>query len=300
MSSPTRPDAAKPLCAETSRAHAESLQATASRVNTWILIEYRGLWAHDAVDGSTLGRALKEHLVAERVRLPHARILFVRRNERRSRDGLLAYVARSTQSGGELRCLELERHDDLIGLDLATAGAPVDHPLFLVCTHGKHDRCCAKYGRPLYEAVREQVEDGWAWRSSHLGGDRFAGNLVVLADGVYYGRVEPAEAWPVVEAALERRVHMPLYRGRSCHGFAAQAAEIAVREATSLLGVDEVRLRSIERDGVRWRAIATAGGTDYEVEVHVEEGSLTHLTCSTSRLSRPKRYVAGTPRARGA
>ena len=300
MSSPTRPDAAKPLCAETSRAHAESLQATASRVNTWILIEYRGLWAHDAVDGSTLGRALKEHLVAERVRLPHARILFVRRNERRSRDGLLAYVARSTQSGGELRCLELERHDDLIGLDLATAGAPVDHPLFLVCTHGKHDRCCAKYGRPLYEAVREQVEDGWAWQSSHLGGDRFAGNLVVLADGVYYGRVEPAEAWPVVEAALEGRVHMPLYRGRSCHGFAAQAAEIAVREATSLLGVDEVRLRSIERDGVRWRAIASAGGTDYEVEVHVEEGSPTHLTCSTSRLSRPKRYVAGTPRARGA
>ena len=93
---------------------------------------------------------------------------------------------------------------------------------------------------------------------------------------------------------------MPLYRGRSCHGFAAQAAEIAVREATSLLGVDEVRLRSIERDGGSWRAIATAGGTDYEVDVHVEEGSLTHLTCSTSRLSRPKRYVAGTPRARGA
>jgi Sucrase/ferredoxin-like len=300
VSSPTRPDAAKPLCAETSRAHAESLQATASRVDTWILIEYRGLWAHDAVDGSTLSRALKEHLVAERVRLPHARILFVRRNERRSSDGLLAFVARSTQSEGDLRCLELERHDDLIGLDLATAGAPVDHPLFLVCTHGKHDRCCAKFGRPLYDVVREQVEDGWAWQSSHLGGDRFAGNLVVLPEGVYYGRVEPAEAWPVVEAALERRVHMPLYRGRSCHGFAAQAAEIAVREATSLLGVDEVRLRSLEGGGGRWRADVAAGGTAYEVEVHVEEGEPTHLTCSTSRLSRPKRYVAGTPRARGA
>jgi hypothetical protein len=54
VSSPTRPDSAKPLCAETSRAHAEPLHATASRVDTWILIEYRGLWAHDAVDGSTL------------------------------------------------------------------------------------------------------------------------------------------------------------------------------------------------------------------------------------------------------
>jgi hypothetical protein len=298
--SPTRPDSAKPLCAETSRAHAEPLHATASRVDTWVLIEYRGLWAHDCVDGSTLSDALKAHLVAQRVRLPHSRILFVRRNERRSGDGLLAYVARSTQTERELRCLELERHDDLIEIDLETAGEPVDHPLFLVCTHGKHDRCCAKYGRPLYDAVSEQVEDGWAWQSSHVGGDRFAGNLVVLADGIYYGRVEPAEAWSVVEAALDRRVHMPLYRGRSCYGFVAQAAEIAVREASSLLGVDEVRVHSVARDGDGWRAEVGTAGSAYEVDVHVEEGAPTHLTCSTSRLSRPKRFVAGTPRVRGA
>ena len=300
MSSPTKPDSAKPLCAETSRAHAEPLHATASRVDTWILIEYRGLWAHDAVDGSTLSSELKAFLVEERRRLPHARVLFVRRNERRSRDGLLAYVARSTRTERGLRCLELERHDDLIGLDLAAAGEPVEHPLFLVCTHGKHDRCCAKFGRPLYDAIGEQVDDGWAWQSSHIGGDRFAGNLVVLADGVYYGRVEPAEAWPVVEAALGRRVHLPLYRGRSCYGFAAQAAEIAVREATSLLGLDDVGVCSIAGDDEGWRAEVSAAGTDYEVDVHVEEGALTHLTCSTSRLSRPKRFVAGTPRARAA
>jgi hypothetical protein len=298
VSSPTRPDSTKPLCAETSRAHAESLHATASRVDTWILIEYRGLWAHDAVDGSTLSAALKQHLVAERVRLPHARILFVRRSERRSKNGLAAYIARSTPSERELRCVELERHDDLIGLDLATAGEPVDHPLFLVCTHGKHDRCCAKFGRPLYAAVREQVEDSWAWQSSHVGGDRFAGNLVVLADGAYYGRVEPADAWPVVEAALDGRVHLPLYRGRSCYGFAAQAAEIAVREASSELGVEAVRVRSIVSAGAGWRADVEAAGTAYEVDVHIEEGAPTHLTCSTRRLSRPKRYVGEILRGR--
>ena len=300
MSSPTRPDSAKPLCAETSRAHAESLHATASRVDTWILIEYRGLWAHDAVDGSTLNAALKAHLVAERLRMPRARILFVRQSDRRSKDGLVAYVARSTLGKRELRRLAFDRYDDLLDVDLTTAGEAVDHPLFLVCTHGKHDRCCAKFGRPLYDAVREQVEDGWAWQCSHVGGDRFAGNLVVLADGVYYGRVEPAEAWPVVEAALERRVHLPLYRGRSCYGFAAQAAEIAVREATGLLGVDEVVVRSIARAGERWRAEVEAARAAYEVEVDVEEGVPTHLTCSTTRLSRPKRYVAGNLRAPGA
>ncbi len=300
MSSPTRPDSTKPLCAETSRAHAEPLHATASRVDTWILIEYRGLWAHDAVDGSTLSAALKAHLVAERQRLPHARILFVRRAERRSRDGVVAFVARSTRSGRQLRRLEVEGHDDLVGVDLATAGEPVEHPLFLVCTHGKHDRCCAKFGRPLYDAVREQVDEEWVWQSSHVGGDRFAGNLVVLPDGVYYGRVEPSDAWPVVEAALEGRVHLPLYRGRSCYGFAAQAAELAVREVTGLLAVDDVVVRSIVREGEGWRAAVESGEAAYDVDVHVEEGAPTHLTCSTGRLSRPKRYVAGIPRARGA
>jgi hypothetical protein len=288
----------RPFCADTSRDHAEPLSATASRVETWILIEYRGLWAHDAVDGSTLSRELKEHLVAQRKQLPHARIIFVRRAERRAHDGLLAFVARTNAVERELRRLDLERYDDLIGLDLRTAGSAVGHPLFLVCTHGKHDRCCAKFGRPLYDAVREQVDEGWAWQSSHIGGDRFAGNLVTLPDGVYSGRVAPSQAWAVVEAALQGRIHLPSYRGRSCYGFAAQAAELAVREATSLLGVDEVLVRRIAGAADRWQAEVEAAGTVYDVEVRREVGEPTHLTCSTSQLRRPNRYVGETPRAR--
>ena len=281
-----------------SLAHAEPVGATASRVDTWILIEYRGLWAHDAVDGSALSDDLKAFLRTERRRLPHARILFVRGAQRRGRDGLLAFVARTRDDGGELRRLELDRHDDLIGLDLETAGTPVGHPLFLVCTHGKHDRCCAKYGRPLYDAVREQVDEGWVWQSTHVGGDRFAGNLVALPDGVYYGRVEPSEAWPVIEASLAGRVYLPCYRGRSCYGFAAQAAELRVREETGLVGTSAVQVRSIERVGEGWRAEVDAGEILYEVDVRREEGEATHLTCSAAALKRPSRYVAGSLRAR--
>jgi hypothetical protein len=293
-----KPEPGKPYCAETSRAHAESLHATASRVDTWILVEYRGLWAHDAVDGSTLGDALKAHLAAERRRLPHARVLFVRRGERRGQSGIVVHVARTSGDERWLRRFEVDGYGDLCDVDFETAGEEVDHPLFLVCTHGKHDRCCARLGRPLYEALREQVEEGWAWQSSHVGGDRFAGNVVVLPDGVYYGRVQPAETWPVVEAALARRVHLPCYRGRSCHGFAAQAAELAVREPTGLLGVDEVIVRTIRAAEEGWSAEVEAAGSVYDVEVRVEEGEPTHLTCSTQRLRRPKRYVAGIPRAR--
>ncbi len=207
---------------------------------------------------------MKDYLVAQRKALPHARIIFIRRRERRALDGLCAFVAHASVGDRQLRRLDFERYDDLIGLDLRTAGVEVEHPLFLVCTHGKHDRCCARYGRPLYNAVCEQVDEGWAWQSSHIGGDRFAGNLVTLPDGVYYGRVDPSEAWAVVEAALEGRVYLPCYRGRSCYGFAAQAAELAVREATGLLGVDEVVVRRIEGDGERWHAEVEAGGTVHD------------------------------------
>jgi hypothetical protein len=291
VSSPTRPDSAKPLCAETSRAHAEPLHATASRVDTWILIEYRGLWAHDAVDGSTLSRELKAFLVEERRRLPHARILFVRRNERRSRDGLLAYVAHSSRTQRGLRCLELDRHDDLVGLDLGAAGEPVEHPLFLVCTHGKHDRCCAKFGRPLYDAVGEQVEDGWAWQSSHIGGDRFAGNLVCLPEGLYYGRVDRETAGAVLDEHLARRIWMDNYRGRSIYTFAVQAAERYVREREGLRGIDDLALQSVVPAGGAWRVSFTAGSESIAVRVVDEPGDLTLMTCSSGGLERPRRYV---------
>ncbi len=208
------------------------------------------------------------------------------------------FVARTTETERELRRLALDRYDDLLELDLASAGDPVDHPLFLVCTHGKHDRCCAKYGRPLYDAVREQVDEEWVWQSTHVGGDRFAGNLVALPDGVYYGRVGAADAWPLLERALGGEIHLSRYRGRSCHSFPVQAAERAVRELTGLRGVAEVRLLGIARAGGGWAVKLEAAGVSYAVDVCREEGEPTHLTCSSEALRRPSRYVAGNPRAR--
>jgi hypothetical protein len=281
-----------------SRAHGEPLAATASRVETWLLLEYRGVWAHDAIDGSTLSAEVKAHLRELRVALPHGRPLFIRSRERRVKDGLVAFFARSEEGRTELRRIELEGYDDLLELDVASAGAPVEHPLFLVCTHGKHDRCCAVYGRPLYDSVRELVDDDWVWQSSHIGGDRFAGNLVALPDGVYYGRVDAGEALPVVEAALDGRVYLPHYRGRSCHPFPAQAAERAVREETGLLGVFDVSVRSVTRTEKGWLVTVGAGGSEFDVNVTREEGEATHLTCSTTVLRRPRLFVAGTPRAR--
>ena len=76
------------FCSEESRANAEPLAATASRVDHWLLVEYRGLWAHDALPGSGLSDQVKAHLREQAAARPRTKLLFVRRTERRGRPGL--------------------------------------------------------------------------------------------------------------------------------------------------------------------------------------------------------------------
>lgn len=230
---------------------------------------------------------MKEHLRARRHARAYTKLLFVRRTERRDRQGLTLYWGSTHEHGAQLSSAELTGYDDLLAHDLETPGEPVDHPLFLVCTHGKHDRCCARRGQPLYHALREQAEPDWVWQCSHVGGDRFAGNVVVVPDGLYYGRVEPADVWALVDEQLAGRVLLDRYRGRSCYTFAQQAAERAVREHANALGVDELTLLPGDDNLVRFRARDRV----YDVDVEQTRGELTYLTCSAERLRPPRHYV---------
>jgi hypothetical protein len=286
------------FCADVSRADDEPLQATASCVDRWLLVEYRGLWAHDAVRQSTLTDAVKRALRRWRDSVPRSRVLFVRRTERRGRDGLLAFRADSYEGATWTRRFALERYEDLADVDLDTEGDRVEHPLLLVCTHGKHDPCCARLGRPLYEALREQADEEWVWQSSHVGGDRFAGNVVALPHGLYFGRVDPAHAWGLLDDVLAGRIPLHHYRGRSCHAFPVQAAERAVRELTGLVGVDDVRVARVRGTPGGWsvRLATPAGGWDVPVERR--SGALTYLTCSAAELSHPRHYAAAGPPVR--
>jgi hypothetical protein len=301
--------AARALCSEVSREGAERLDATASRIEHWLILEYRGLWAPDALAGSLLPDRLKAHLGEQLTALPRSRLLFVRRPDRRGRPRLACYLGSSQERAQRFFRLELDRHDDLLELDLAGAllangpagGSRLEHPLLLVCTHGKHDRCCARYGRPLYDALREQADETWVWQSTHVGGDRFAGNLVCLPEGLYFGRVGREHLWRLLDEYLAGRIDLSCYRGRSCYAFPVQAAEQKVREEAGLTGIDDLSLVSSERSGegvwrVRFRA--RAGGGLHEVEVALELGELTYLTCGAPALARPRRFVATAHRVR--
>lgn len=290
------PQTARPFCAEISRDSGEEIGATASRVDHWLLVEYRGLWGHDAVSSSGLSDQVKASLREQKAELPHSKVLFIRRRERRRADGIAVFYARSSIDGVELRGAELDGYAELADLDLADLEAPpMPHPVFLVCTHGKHDRCCARYGRPLHDALHEQADEGWVWQSTHVGGDRFAGNVVVLPQGLYYGRVSTGDAWPLLDEHLNGRIYLERFRGRSAYPMAVQAADIEIRRVTGLAGIDDLSLEEIERRGDAWAVrFSTIRGESYEVAVVAAAGELTYLTCSATALRHPRRYVATT------
>ncbi len=214
----------------------------------------------------------------------------------------------SSRPGGErLLGLDVEHQDDLHGVDLAGALAgggspfrPVPEPLLVVCTHGKRDRCCARHGRPLYDALRAAARQSDVWQSTHVGGDRFAGNVVALPHGTYHGRVEPEDVPRLLAALAAGRVDLDRYRGRSAYPFPVQAAERALRESAGLLGIDDLTLIGSERraDGA-WRVrFRTPDGSAHRLDVVAELGEPELLTCEAAEQRRPRRYRVTAHRTR--
>jgi hypothetical protein len=296
--------AVRPLCADEAGARSEALSATASRVRHWLLVEYDGHWPYDPLDAAPFAGPLRERLREALAAARHAKLLLIKRPRRAERNGRTAVIYGETNERGScFRRLNVERAVDVGDLDVGallrgdeTAGEPIGHPLLLVCTHGKRDRCCARYGQKVCEALQRHAPRGWAWQSSHVGGDRFAGNVVTMPEGLYFGRVEPDAVQPLIDAYRSGRIDLDHYRGRSCYAFPVQAAEIAVRSELGLDGLCDVSVGRVERTDDGWRVEITtdvAGGV-YRVDVAVEETEPAFLTCRADTPRRARHFVART------
>ncbi len=119
-------------------------------------------------------------------------------------------------------------------LDLAldgTDGTLSTDPLVAVCAHGKHDQCCAVRGRSAPRRSRQNTPN-ITWECSHLGGDRFAATMLVLPEGLCYGRVDSTDSADLVRLYLDGRLDNRFLRGRTSLPHAVQAAQYFAREAS--------------------------------------------------------------------
>ncbi|NWG17169.1 MAG: sucrase ferredoxin [Chloroflexi bacterium] len=272
------------LCCNDSLQLGEYLPGTAPRSDVWLLLENPAPWGAEALQESRLPEAVKAGLSGWLKAIPNARLQFIKQDG--SGERRLFYVALART--GRLYRFELDAYENLLALDIpALVGGAADYEshrsderLFLACTNGKRDACCAVNGLPLYHKLRDAAGDA-AWQSSHIGGHRFAGTFVCLPHGLYYGRVDdPA---PIVAAYRKDEFYTVDCRGRCTIELAAQSAEIYLREQTGLTALDALRLAGVQQNGQQWTARFEAEGAAYVVQVCAEPALVLENCADTER-----------------
>ena len=280
-------------CSVASEGRGDDLGGTASTVAAFLLMEHAGPWGVDALRDSrmpaALGPALRRHAESAGVRP-----LLVRRPGRSSETAGVRVFAVSTrvtrESGPWTETASLPDLEAVLDLDLAALGAGRSlglqrhtEPLVCVCTHGRHDTCCAERGRPLAAALAA-VDPERTWECSHIGGDRFAGNVLVLPEGLYYGRLDADSGPRMLADHLAGRLDLAHLRGRSSLPMAVQAAEIALRRDLDEPRHHAVRFLRRDRAADATTARFAVGTREYAVRVRSWIGPDTFtLTCRAER-----------------
>jgi len=269
-------------CADAAAIAGDLPVATAPPADHWLLVEHDGPWGRHALTDSDIAPAAVAGL-ATWADLHRARVVLVRRPGAAPRHEAAGRWCRvDSRPGAEsVRWGTFDRDEDLLDV-LADPhdGEPSTEPVYLVCTHGRHDTCCAIRGRPVAEALAGAFP-GRTWECSHIGGDRFAANVVLLPHGLFYGQVPPSDAVRLATAYDDGTLDVDRLRGRSALPAPAQAAQHHARLATGDDGVDSLPVLACEPvgDGA-WRVLL-GGPTVVTVTVRarmVDAGR--RLTCS--------------------
>lgn len=262
-------------------------------IRRWLLIEHPGPWPVDALTTPDFSPDLRTTLT-DAARAVGGRVVLVRRPGRRGRARETARRSWAVVLDAGVQWGHWAAPDDLRGAAAALRHPAPHHtadPILLVCAHGMHDTCCALRGRPVATALAEQWPEA-TWECSHVGGCRFAPNLVVLPSGVYYGYLDPAAAVGVVRRHLAGEVTSGFLRGVTRFPPVAQAALAAISRLHGAFGVDDAVVHAIEeREWRRWEVVLSVGGQHHErVVVVATERPRAHLTCRAAQDTAALQY----------
>lgn len=317
MSSVSREPSTGLRCSDGARERGDPLVGTAPPARRWLLIELEGRWLPTAIDSIGLGLKSRAHLAAVAAQT-QARIMLIRRVGRRpsgparswcvlddpatatgpvatwgtwtvgedilTATAVLSERAQAEQAGRQEGNQEADR-----GSPPTAAREP---ELLLVCTHGRHDVCCAVRGRPVAAALSARWPEA-TWECSHTGGDRFAANVLALPDGACYGGLDPGTAVPVLEAHFQGRPDSAYLRGRTGYPPAAQAAVVHAHQVWPDAPWGSITLAGMTSDGLSHQVQLHTGSGQIEVSVSERVREPHQLTCAATTLNRATVPVAG-------
>jgi hypothetical protein len=294
-------------CAGLARANGASLPGTAPVATGWLLVEQPGAWGRKALTASALEPALGASL--DEASGDDVRVQLIRRPGRTTagttpvrRSVILAHTGPTPWA----EQLEVDNDADLYDLDPNVTASPtppglgpsVRTPLWLVCTHGRRDRCCATWGRPIVDALAAIHLDA-VWEVSHIGGHRFAGNVLSLPTGEVYGGLGVPDALRVVDLHRAGRRDVAHLRGRSGLPRPAQAAEILARQQLGLDAADRLHVTGSDAptgDGSVTVHLDVDGVAHEAVVVAVPTGLSYPQSCDSDEAEDPGRFELRTLR----
>jgi hypothetical protein len=218
------------FCAIASREAREDITGSAPTHSIYVLIEHPYTWAAKEFESKMIPPNLKAWIeTINQSKLPIRFLLFRGESSRPPRTRVIIFHQPAGQIRGYCkRELEVETIDQVmpllqhalrkleLGIDCGNAARDI-----FVCTHGSHDRCCARFGYPFYRQACTIVQKMNArsldpvriWQVSHIGGHRFAPTLVTFPDGRYYGALDEAAFSAIVQRVGEIQCLQQVYRG---------------------------------------------------------------------------------------
>lgn len=249
------------FCSLLSQDAGEQLFGTAGLAEVYLLLEYSSAWGAKALPESDLPGAVKSHLEAAAASLSPAKVLLIKSRPGVLEPGIRFFVAVTRENNPALHSFVLERYEELLAINIPAVAAGdrtylahrSEERLYLVCTNGRRDICCAKFGFPVYVGLLKTAGDS-AWQCTHLGGHRFATNVLCLPHGILYGRLQESDIANFSAACEQERIDLDHYRGRTCYPQPIQAAEYYIRRQTGELRLEALRLHDFEQTGdAQWR-----------------------------------------------
>jgi len=209
-------------CSDYARATSLSPIGTSGSYDGYLLVEIPLPWPRDAADTAE-GAALGPLIGPLRYRL-QAVVPAEPKADPRERRVILHARPPGEAGFGGYRRFESQVGDSLTGtvaaLITAAAGrsaSEFDSPAVdvLVCTHGTRDSCCGRRGASL---AADLAAAGFRagqnlWRTSHMGGHRFAPTFMVLPQGTVWGFADVGLVTRVVAQAGDFADAAGQYRG---------------------------------------------------------------------------------------
>ena len=217
----------------------EDIFATASYFTKLLLVEYNFPWPENPLTNNHLPQEINDYLLHFKKAAKSNRVLFVK-NKQKANLQINIFAINNLWEQPYTNHFIFTDHKELLNFseaDLFTINPENKLPglLYLVCTNGKKDKCCSKFGVPVFKQLSQLAAN--VWECTHVGGDRFAPNVLALPCCIFYGSLTIEDLHTMVKLTNKQKIFLNKYRGRSCNSLIEQAAEYYLRKQQNNLNI---------------------------------------------------------------